>query len=240
MFDKIRNLCPPDWHYYIEPDGKVVLRGPEHAETHILRRGVEMLSISIEESIRNLKNYVVVKGRQDSDNSEPDGFGSINYVTFDAESIAQYGKRALHIQDANITTPDTAELVGNGRLEEHSIPETRATCHIPDEKSIVAAQNTALRGYNIESFRPGDRVIILDPIGGLLFTYWDALIWDESKWNFEVAFIPLPDAVPLKTVQFSGSYASLELSERQPSGVGDFGRLYRWLQTKDSEDTGDA
>lgn len=239
MFDKIRNLCPPDWHYYIEPDGKVNLRGPEHATTHLLRRGVEILSISIEESIRNLKNYITVRGRQDEDTSEPDGFGTILFIAFDPESIATYGKRALHIQDANITSPDTAEFVANGRLDEYNREEKRATARIPDEKSIISAEQS-LRGYNIESFRPGDQVTILDPIGGLLLTYWDALIWDESRWNFDTTFVPLPESVPIKTIQFSGSFASLELSERQPSGVGDFGRLYRWLQTKDSEDSGDT
>lgn len=236
-FDKLRGLCPPGWHYYVEADGLVVLRGPEHGKTHVLRRGVEIMNISIEKSIRNLKNYVQVKGRQDEDSSEPDGHGSIFYVAFDQESIDAYGKRVLHIQDANITDPDTAETVGNGRLDEHNREEQRTQCQIPDEKSIIYT-GKALRGYNIEDFRPGDSVVILDPIAGPRLTYWDSLIWDQSKWDYENIFAPLPEPVPIRTIQFHGSYARLELSERQPSGIGDFGRLYRWLATKDAEETG--
>jgi hypothetical protein len=58
-----------------------------------------------------------------------------------------------------------------------------------------------------------------------------------NSWDSDNLFAPLPQAVPIKTVQFHGTYALLELSERQPSSVGDFGRLYRWLQLQDN-DTG--
>lgn len=235
VFDKLRSLCPPGWHYFVEPDGKVHLRGPEHGKVHILRRGVEIMNFSVEKSIRNLKNYVSVKGRQDEDFSESDGFGSINYVAFDQESIDRYGKRVLHITDANITDPDTAATIAEGRLEEYNREEQRGMCQIPDEKSIVYAGH-ALRGYNIEEFRPGDSVIILDPVGGPTATYWDELVWNESLWNFDNIFAPLPDVVPIKTIQFHGSYSRLEVSERQPSGIGDFGRLYRWLQARDSDE----
>jgi hypothetical protein len=234
MVDKIRSLAPPDWHYFIEPDGLVTFRGPQHGKTHTLRRGVEIMNISIENSIRNLKNYIQVKGRQDEDNSEPDGNGSIYYVAFDQASIDKYGRRVLHIQDSNITDPDTAETVANGRLEENNHEEQRVQCQVQDEKSIVYT-GRALKGYNIEEFRPGDQVIILDPVSGPRVTYWDAFDWNVGMWDFENVFTPLPNPVPIKTVQYQGSFVRLELSERQPSSVSDFGRLYRWLATKDAE-----
>ncbi len=232
--DKVRNLCPSGWHYYIEPDGLVVLRGPEHVPTYTLRIGVEIMNFSVERSIRNLKNFVHVKGRQDEDESEPDGFGSIHYIAFDQESIDKYGKRMLFIRDANITDPDTAEFIANGRLEESNREEQRAECYVPDEKSVYYVGG-ALRGANIEEFRPGDQIIILDPLAGPQSTYWDQLLWDVDAWDSNQSFQPLPESVPIKTVQFSGTYASLELSERQPSSVGDFGRLYRWLQLQDAD-----
>lgn len=234
IFDKVRSLCPPSWHYYVEPDGLVVLRGPEHTNTHYLRRGVEIADLSIEKSIRNLKNYVQVKGRQDEDNTENDGNGSIWHVAFDQESIDKYGKRVLHIQDANIIDPETAETVAEGRLEEHNREEQRAQCQIYDEKQVPIS-NAALRGYNVESFRPGDQVLIVDPVGGPRLSYWDSMVWDQDKWDYDNVFSPLPDPVPVKKIEFHGTYVDLELSERLPSGVSEFGRLYRWLQTKDAE-----
>lgn len=237
IVDKIRSLAPPDWHYYVEADGLVVFRGPEHGKIHTLRRGVEIMNISIENSIRNLKNVVQVKGRQDEDNTEPDGNGTIFYLAFDQASIDKYGRRVLHVQDANIIDPTTAETVANGRLEENNHEEKRVQCQVQDEKSIFYT-GKALKGYNIEEFRPGDQVIIFDPVGGPRLTYWDAFNWDVAKWDFNNVFTPLPDPVPIKTVQYQGTYSRLELSERQPSSVSDFGRLYRWLATKDAESNG--
>ena len=61
------------------------------------------------------------------------------------------------------------------------------------------------------------------------------MIWDQDTWDAKNTFTPLPDPVPIKTVQFEDTSASLELSERRPSSVGDFGRLFRWLQVKESD-----
>jgi hypothetical protein len=47
--------------------------------------------------------------------------------------------------------------------------------------------------------------------------------------------MPLPTVVPIVTIQHHGSYAQLELSERPPSQVSDFSRLYRWMADKDKE-----
>lgn len=85
-----------------------------------------------------------------------------------------------------------------------------------------------IRGYNIEAFRPGDYVEIIDPSEGVSMTYWDFFDWNEHKWDRESSSV-LPPPVPIKTVQYEGSHAQLELSERPPSQVADTARLYRWL-----------
>jgi hypothetical protein len=233
--DKARSLCPSGWHYFIEPDGLVVLRGPEHAPTHLLRIGVEVSKFSVEKSIRNLKNYIRVKGRQDEDESEPDGYGSINYIAFDQKSIDTYGKRALFIRDAQLVDPDSAKIVGDGRLDEHNREEQRGECTIPDEKGEMVSQG-ALKGYNIESLRAGDNVIIVDALAGPRNTYWDQFNWDEGMWDIANVYMPLPESVPIKTVRFRNGFAELELSERPPSSVGDFSKFYRWAANKDRED----
>ena len=237
-FDKIRDLCPPNWHYYIEPDGKVVLRGPEHGKEHFLRIGVEVMEFSVEKSITNLKNFVHVKGRQDEDGNEPDGHGSIHYFAFDQKSIDKYGKRMLYIRDAQITTPDTAKTMGEGRLEEMNREEQRIECNVPDEKSINFAVES-LRGYNIEEFRPGDSIRFINPIGQPNLTYWDSLVFNKDPWDYSSTLFVLPDAVPVKTVQYHGRYAVLELSERPPKSTSQFGRLYKMLQLQDSNNSGE-
>lgn len=233
-FDKVRELCPPGWHYYVEPDGLVSLRGPEHVATHKLRIGVEVMNISVEQTIQNLKNYVLVKGRTDEDNSESDGFGSIRYVTFDQDSIDKYGKRMLVIRDSNITDPDTAQIVGDGRLEEFNRSEQRVEVYVPDNKTIFFTKE-ALRGFDIEQFKPGDQVAFYDPVAGPRNVYWGSFTWDEDPWDVSNEFAAIAETVPIKKIQYHGDYVLLELNERQPSAVGDFGRLYRWLQLEDAD-----
>jgi hypothetical protein len=233
-FDKISALAPPNWHYYIEADGLVVFRGPEHGKLHKLRLGVEIMQFSVDRSIRNLKNFIHVKGRQDEDASEPDGHGSIHYIAQDPASIAKYGKRMMFIRDANLSDPETAIIVGDGRLEEYNREEQRGQAYVPDEKSISYAGG-ALRGYNIEEFRPGDTIIVYDPISPATATYWDQMVWNEDYWDSSNIFVGTEESVPIVNVQYGGDHVLLELSERQPSAVGDFGRLARWLQLQDND-----
>jgi hypothetical protein len=232
-FDQVRTLCPSGWHYYIDVDGCVYLRDGAVTPTHKLRIGVEVLKFTVDRSIRNLKNYIVVKGRQDSDRSENASFGSINEVAFDQASINQYGRRVLHINDAQLTNPADAELVAQGRLEEHNHEEQKVSCVVMDEKALTGTHT--LRGYNIESLRPGDNVIFYDPIAGPQQTYWNQFEWDVGRWDYGESYEPLTDSVPIKRIQYSGDHVTLELSERQPSSIGDFGRMYRVLQLRSSE-----
>jgi hypothetical protein len=233
--DKVRNLCPAGWHYYIEPDGLVVLRGAEHAPTHTLRMGREVTRFEVEKSIRNLKNYIRVKGRQDEDMSEGDGYGSINYITFDQQSIDKYGKRVLFVRDAQLVDPESAKIVGDGRLDENNRQEQRASCYIPDEKLNVIS-NGLLTGYNVQSLRAGDNILVIDPIAGPRNTYWDQFEWDNDQWDVRDVFTPLEESVPIKTVRVYGDRVELELSQRPPSSVGDFSKFYRWMANKDMED----
>src|SRR5690606_24765228 len=113
----------------------------------------------------NLKNYVRVKGRQDEDMTEIDGHGSINHIAFDQKSIDKYGKRTVFIRDAQLTDPESAKIVAEGRLEEYNREEQRVECYIPDNKVFTELAGS-LRGYNIESFRPGDTIVIVDPVAG--------------------------------------------------------------------------
>lgn len=235
--DKVREMCPPGWHYFIEPDGQVTLRGPEHARTHVLRIGVEATKFDADNTIRNLKNYIYFKGRQDDDYSEPDGHGSIMATAFDQDSIDKYGKRMLYVRDAKVTDPATADTIAQGKLDELNRPEQRSKLTVLDEKSIIKNE-TGFKGYNIESFRPGDFVIILNPRAAPEYTYWDQAVWDESLWNSTSQIRVLTEPVPIKTIEYHDNHVVLQLSERAPSSVSDFGRMLRVLQ-KQQADTGE-
>lgn len=234
IFDQIRELAPSGWHYFIMPDGCVHFRGPQHARSHIIRVGVEAIDYEATHTIRNLKNYIYFKGRQDVDFSEVDGYGSIYAIAFDQESIDRYGKRMLYTQDASIVDPKTAEVYAEGRLAELNQPEDRINCTIVDEKAIYD-NFLGFRGYNIESFLPGDYVYILNPKADPNYTYWDQAKWDSSLWDYKTAETLLVGSVPIKSITYADTTVELDLSQRPPTVSSEFTTLSRTLQQNSSE-----
>lgn len=231
----IRNISPAGWHWYVDPDGLVHFRGEQHAETHQLRLAVEITDYENRRTVEGLKNVVIVRGRKDSDDSEPDGQGSIEYIALDQESITRYGRREQIVRDANIKDTDTAQLVGNGRLTEWNRIEEEVTATVPDEKDIRYVGGI-LGGYNIESFRPGDMIQILDPIGNDGRSYWDQMLWDDGTWDDNVNRT-LPAHNPIKSIKYNGSSVTIDLSNRQPSSTVQYAKFMRWLREQETKST---
>jgi hypothetical protein len=229
----IRGLSPSGWSWFVEPNGLVHFRGEEHATTHQLRLAVEIMDYENRRTVEGLKNYVIVRGRKDEDESEPDGQGSIEYTILDQESIDRYGMRRAVIRDANIKDRETAEIVGKGRLEEWNRIEEEVEARIPDEKDIRYVGGL-LGGYNIESFKPGDLIQILDPIGNDGRSYWDQFLWDDGTWDDNVNRT-LPAHNPIKSIRYSGSEVVLDLSNRQPSSTVNYARFMRWTREQETK-----
>lgn len=239
-FDKVRTLCPADWYYVIDPDGKVWLLGPEHAATHKLRLNVEIIEYKNERSIHDLKNVVIFHGRQDDDGSEPDGFGSINATALDQGSIDQYGRRVVVLRDSNVKDPTTAEIMAEGRLAEYNVVEQAGEATVPDEKDLrpSLSESGALRGYNVQAFRPGDMVTVLDPTTGPNHTFWDQFDWDSGATWDSTTVRALPEtAVPIKTVAYHGDNVVISLAHRQPTARSDIARMQAVLR-RQAEDEG--
>lgn len=231
--DKLRELCPSNWHWFVEADGRMHLRGPQHTMTHFLRIGREVLEYSNDKTVKNVKNVVVVKGRQDEDNSEADGQGSIRVTVRDEDSIAEYGERYLFFRDSNIKDFETARIVAQGRLEENNKVEEHGQVTVLDEKEVLYL-DAPIQGYNVEAFQPGDYVKILnaetDRSGVRM--YWDRAFFNQVSW--ESGSLDIESAgVPIKKVSYKGTTVELELSERRPSATGDFEKLVRWQRMQE-------
>src|SRR5690606_15659609 len=184
-------------------------------------------------SIRRLKNVVRFKGRQDEDKSEPDGHGSINHTAQDTESINKYGRRVVKVSDAQVTTPQTAEIVAEGRLEEYNVVEEAGNATIPDEKDM-RTHDGSLLGYNIQALKPGDLVQIVDPETGPNRTFWDQFNWDEGEWDTKSHRL-LTDPVPITQIEFDGTSATIHLAHMPPSTRGDYARMLGVLRRNADE-----
>lgn len=231
--DKIRELCPSNWHWFVEADGRMNLRGPQHTMTHVLRIGREVLEYNNDKTVKNVKNIVIVKGRQDEDNSEADGQGSIRVEVRDEESIAEYGARYLFLRDSNIKDFESARIMAQGRLEENNKVEELGSVTVLDEKEVVFV-DSPMQGYNVEAFQPGDFVKILnaetDKVGVRM--YWDRAFFNQASW--ESGSLDIESAgTPIKKVSYKGDTVELELSERRPSATSDFEKLVRWQRMQE-------
>lgn len=232
--DKVRSISPPNWHWFVDQTGCLHFRGPEHTVTHRLTIGVEVSEYRNPQTIRNLKNHIIFKGRQDSNKNEPDNYGSIGAEVMDAASIKKYGKRTAKFQDANITDPRTAMIFASGKLEELSQPEEAGVVKVLDEKDTRLSMSS-LRGYNVQSFQPGDLVEIRDPENGPYKTYWDQFNWDEGVWDTTVSKV-ISRIVPIKVVNYKGDHVVLELSHRRPSANGDFVKMAQRIRQLEAKE----
>lgn len=231
--DKVRELCPANWHWFVDAGGKLHLRGPQHTVTHVITVGREALSYKNDKTIKNVKNIVILKGRQDEDSSEPDGGGSIAVEVRDELSIAEYGARYLFLRDANIKDLDTARVVAQGRLEENNKVEEHGSVEVLDEKEILQVTGP-MRGYNVEAFQPGDFVQVIPGDATSISSryYWNRALYNQTSWESGDASF-LDDGVPIKKVTYNGDTVTLELSERLPSATSDFQKLVRWQQMQE-------
>lgn len=231
--DKVRELCPSNWHWFVEADGRINLRGPQHTITHVLRIGREVLSYQNDKTVKNVKNVVIVKGRQDEDSSEPDSEGSIRVEVRDEDSIAEYGARFLFLRDSNIKDMETARIVAQGRLAENNKVEEHGQVEVLDEKEVLYVE-APMRGYNVEAFQPGDfvKVINTGTDRNSSRMYWDRAFFNQTSWEAG-NLAAESDGVPIKKVSYKGTRVELELSERRPSATGDFEKLVRWQRMQE-------
>lgn len=229
MMDRAVSLSPAGWYYVIDADGKVHYLHRDNARRHRLRLNVEIMSLVYEQSISDLKNHVIVRGKQETIvDAEPGAFGSINYETVDLSSVQRYQLRTLVVSDTSLTDPATAELMGEGQLADSNKVTLRANAAVPDEKDITYTSG-ALRGANIEEFRPGDIVDIIDPVAGAHRTYWDEFEWDVDTWDDRGSNV-LPDSIIIQSIAYRGSEVILELGERQESVAEQVARMQRYVQ----------
>jgi len=226
-FEALLDLAPLDWHFSIDPDGRVSFFGPTTVSTHALRLGVEITDFRKTPNIREVKNYIVVYGSQDDDKK-------IKHITFDQPSIDIHGRKVDIYTDSGIDTEDTAELVADGRLAQFKDPSVAMEATLPDTNSIDMMSKQTLRGYAIEQLRVGDLITVTDPVAQAEDTLWDQFRWDIDSWDsnpIERSIVATP--VPIKGINYRGDEAVITLAEHPPSVSKQYARLWKYTQEQD-------
>ncbi len=177
--DQLIQLAPDGWYYFIGADGVCSLKqSSTTVATHTLYIGKHIKTLRPEKRLDNLRNRIYFVG------GEPGG-GSVQLyrVYTRGSSETSWGLREEKLVDQRVTIADTADIKARRYLDQHDGPEIRTTLTVIDNNG----ENSDM-GYNIETIKPGDTISIANLKSSRKgLSYWDQMIWDQSKWNYTVS-----------------------------------------------------
>lgn len=200
---KCLEMCPAYWYWYIDPDNIFWLQPADWDKTdHTLFLGKQISSISASNSMENLYNSVYFLG------GIPSGLTTNLYKKYDnSSSQSEWGIRDYQMRDTRVTTAATTQKMADKFLNEHASPETVIRIKVLDNSIDLN------KGYDIESFKPGQIIWIKDPKTSIDESLWDEADFDEDYWDFASDNI-LGQPVQIKSITYNFFDCELELSSK--------------------------
>jgi hypothetical protein len=222
--DKIIELCPEDWCYYIGADGTVYLQQSDiYIPDHRFTRGRDILNMRINKNLDSVVNQVYFVG---------DGIFTLNETS---GSIGTWGTRAIKKVDERVSLAGTASAMTDKILTESSSPKTLVDIEIVD----TGRRSDGL-GYDIETINVGDslRIDNIDFTGSSI-SNWDTATWDWDVWDYSIQESQSQILTILKT-RYTGDSMYLTAGLGVPAitkRVEDINRNLENSQTYDIADT---
>lgn len=152
-------------------------------------------------------------------------------------SVSQIGERVYFKSDNRVTDVNTAQQLANGLLAFYDRPQIRTKVKIPDFRG----DGLSGLGFDIEKFKAGQTVVILDskapPLSAMntpsvwgdfiwgtdrwgatpaQLAIWGLFKWGQTQWGFSVGSV-FNQIVPIVAINYGFHYVELELGFRQPS-----------------------
>lgn len=224
----INNLLALSTNQYflrMNQDTKTALFGKIPTDpTHTLLLGQDISSIQYSMSNVPRKNVIVIQGA-----------GTIK-ATATGSSVSSIGERVYYKADDRITDQNTAQQLANGILSILDVETVRAKVKVPDYRG---SPQSGL-GYDIEAFKVGQTVKIVDARapststagsgakwGSMVWgrdnwgapagtTIWGAFLWGSAAWSASVGSI-FNTINSIVSIQYDYFSVTLELGARQPS-----------------------
>jgi hypothetical protein len=179
--------------WFMDATGRVTFGTAPTEPTHVLAFGREISAATVERSAEQIANSLLVWNDQPA--------APVRELVEDAESIADYGRRMEMVTDSGIASDAAAQAKAAGILAKRKGESVRVTMTVEDS-------NTAGKGYDIESLRPGDTVRLMnfdsDVAGD---TFYDNMTITAVDWSKHRARVTL-DLVPVGIVTAIKSQSS--------------------------------
>jgi hypothetical protein len=200
--DKVIELSPEGWYYYLDADGYFYLKAKPTTSTHVFRVGRETQSLETYRLMEDIINEVFFVG-----GGEPQMF---RYYT-NTGSIDAYGRRMTKKIDQRVTNTATADIMANKIINSKKDPEVRTRITVNDNNGANGEH-----GYDIESIKPGDTFELRNLAQGVkTVTLWDVHEWDVDVWDQTLAYLAT-SAVQILSIDYSPDQVTLEASSRIP------------------------
>lgn len=203
--DKIIELAPQDWYWRVNPDLTVEMHlSNMNTATHTFAIGKQINNLETWRRAEDIVNTVYFVGQEDA--------GTPMYRVYsNSGSIDSYGIHARKVVDQRVTVTGTADSMANRVLNQKINPEIRTIVTILDNNG-----QDKDKGYDIESIKPGDTMIIQNiKQGTKTTTSWDQSQWDVDVWD-QTLTNTAADIIQIQAVEYNPNFVRIEASSRLP------------------------
>jgi hypothetical protein len=176
-FTNILLLSPSNFYFRMNEAAETATFNQYNLSTpnHFLKIGQHFADLTYSVDNVSRKNLIMVQGATNvqgiargSSISGPGGIGARSYMK----------------RDSRITDAHTAQMLANGLLAFYDRPQIRTKVTIPDFRGDALPG----LGYDIEQFRVGQTVVILDSKAPAIAatgpaSQWGSMVWGRDKWG---------------------------------------------------------
>lgn len=149
--DRVLQMCPADWFWYVDADDVFHWRSKPTAPTHKFTFKKDLFELKKKKSASDIVNNLLFwNGLQEDDTN------FLSKLYYSPSSTNSYWDRYERLTDSRITNGGTADLLGNAFVDANKDP------NISLQFRVIDNNLSDDRGYDIESVSPGDTCQILN------------------------------------------------------------------------------
>lgn len=148
-----------------------------------------------------------------------------------SSSIQTFGERITYLNDSRITDTATLTILANGLLTQLNRSAVRSKVRIPDYRGGQG-------GYDIESLKVGDTVLIVDPTApspqNSTNSLWDVALFDQGRYDYELVTANgvsiFNRVLTLVSLDYNFDYVDIEIDSLLPNLAQDVHELQTRFQ----------
>lgn len=219
--DKVIELCPVGWYYYIGADNLIYLKPKHDTADHTFTIGYDIENLETFRRVEDLVNRVLFTG----------GGSPPLYRKYEnTDSQGTYGLYEIKIVDERVTVTATAQTIANRVLNNQKDPEIRSLLTIVDSNG---ARST---GYDIESVQVGSTMRIKNLRNNeISASKWDIAVWDQDVWDQSLSASAV-DVIQILSLAYYPDSIVIEASSRLPQVAKRIEDINRNLQNSQTVD----